>query len=529
MSCLFFRVDSWILILFVILNRHASAVRNRISHRNISQLDQCFYLAFLFLARLGLPWRCVIVVACHIPVLFIQGLPQSHDVCLLSVCAVCSEGYGRGASITCHRCDDTKARLLISAGALFSLALLVLLALAVIFLVGGLDAVDSVRQSVSRKLSRGKRSTSRRWRFTPEASFRGRPLPRLGAKIDSLDTTVAPAYDFEVEDSRRAAVGADSSHRTSHRQWSTSNHRRVSPSIGSEPDHEVRAGFDESAMPDHGVWGGVDAPDVTGREARARVDAPGTPGGYATGDVGVSAHGHARRSAVADTGTGAGGGVGEGAGVDGEAAVGGVEAEEGGKKKCCGFGDKVKRLLSRLPLDKLKILVVVWQILTVFSSITGVEFPATYAAFLSWINVVNLDIGNIFSASCLLPTTNFYVRLLVTTLAPLVLATALVITYHLAKSRAGIGRAGVIARRAAWSRHVAAWLLLTFLVRGLFTISRFCLCPFATAQKLMILVPKSINSSFIGQMICMMCMICMICTIIRTIVHGIGLSVREGT
>ncbi|CAN0092645.1 unnamed protein product, partial [Laminaria digitata] len=100
---------------------------------------------------------------------------------------------------------------------------------------------------------------------------------------------------------------------------------------------------------------------------------------------------------------------------------------EGGKSKSCGFGDKVKRWLSRLPLDKLKILVVVWQILTVFSSITGVEFPASYSTFLSWINVVNLDIGNIFSASCLLPTANFYVRLLVTTLAPLVLAAGLLL------------------------------------------------------------------------------------------------------
>ncbi|CAN0576978.1 unnamed protein product, partial [Laminaria digitata] len=109
---------------------------------------------------------------------------------------------------------------------------------------------------------------------------------------------------------------------------------------------------------------------------------------------------------------------------------------------------------------KLKILVVVWQILAVFSSITGVEFPASYARFLSWISVVNLDIGSIFSASCVLPPVNFYASLLVTTLAPLVLAAGLVLTYQTAKHRAGIGSAGVTARRAAWSRHVAAGLLL---------------------------------------------------------------------
>ena len=142
-----------------------------------------------------------------------------------------------------------------------------------------------------------------------------------------------------------------------------------------------------------------------------------------------------------------------------------VEGDGGVKPKCCGFGDKVKRLMSLLPLNKLKILVVVWQILAVFSSITGVEFPATYATFLSWISVVNLDLGSIFSASCVLPVVNFYDTLLLVTLGPLLLAGVLVLTYHMAKRRSGIGRAGVVARRAAWSRHVSAGLLLTFLVR----------------------------------------------------------------
>ncbi|CAM9547013.1 unnamed protein product, partial [Laminaria digitata] len=103
---------------------------------------------------------------------------------------------------------------------------------------------------------------------------------------------------------------------------------------------------------------------------------------------------------------------------------------------------------------KLKILVVVWQILTLSSSITGVEYPESYTIFLSWIEVVNLDIGHIFSASCVLPSANFYARLLLTTLTPLVLAVGLLLTYYVAKRRAGIGSAGVVKKRAAWSRHV---------------------------------------------------------------------------
>ncbi|CAN0413691.1 unnamed protein product, partial [Discosporangium mesarthrocarpum] len=63
------------------------------------------------------------------------------------------------------------------------------------------------------------------------------------------------------------------------------------------------------------------------------------------------------------------------------------------------------RLLSRLwayvfrlPLNKLKILVVVWQILSEFPSISAVPFPPVYAKFLSAINIINLDLGSIVSA-----------------------------------------------------------------------------------------------------------------------------------
>lgn len=124
----------------------------------------------------------------------------------------------------------------------------------------------------------------------------------------------------------------------------------------------------------------------------------------------------------------------------------------------------MKRWASRVPLNKLKILVVIWQILTVFPSIASVDFPPLYSRFLSWIDFVNFDIGAIVSASCILPRVSFYPRLLLTTLGPLALALVLVLTYQMAKRRAGVGSPGVTARRMAWSRHMAAGLLLTFLV-----------------------------------------------------------------
>ncbi|CAN0413267.1 unnamed protein product, partial [Laminaria digitata] len=69
-------------------------------------------------------------------------------------------------------------------------------------------------------------------------------------------------------------------------------------------------------------------------------------------------------------------------------------------------------------MDKFKIILGAWQILAVFSSVTAVEFPASYSLFLSWINVLNFDLVYILSASCVLPSVNFYQQLLATTIAP---------------------------------------------------------------------------------------------------------------
>ena len=348
-------------------------------------------------------------------------IPQPRGAGVLPDCAVCYDGYGSGVSNSCHPCDDTKAHLLIAMGVLFCLVLLLLLFLAIVFLIGGLDAIDIVRQSVGRKFSVGSK-----------ASSTGPPVSetRSQERCRPLDVTVAPAYSFASEAKLGdGGGGEDAPGRT-----------RVFPTTHSDSDDMDRT-FTRALGPDVGTGAGVKLSDGMGR--------------YPSRNPGMSADRQARLAAVSDSGVG------------GAQAIASEESDaDGGEKpKGCGLGAKLKRYVSRLPLDKLKILVVVWQILAVFSSITGVEFPASYARFLSWISVVNLDIGSIFSASCVLPSVNFYTRLLVTTLAPLGLAAELVLTYQTAKARAGIGSAGVIARRTAWSRHVAAGLLLSFLVR----------------------------------------------------------------
>lgn len=61
-------------------------------------------------------------------------------------CAVCAVGYGRGGSCNCRSCDSPKGKLPISAAVLLFVVAILVLFLAAVFLVDGLDAVNMVRQ-----------------------------------------------------------------------------------------------------------------------------------------------------------------------------------------------------------------------------------------------------------------------------------------------------------------------------------------------------------------------------------------------
>lgn len=402
---------------------------------------------------------------------------------------MCSEGYGRSVSDTCLSCDSPKARLLISASIVLSVAMILLsIFVGVLFLVGGLDTVDPLFASsaTARKLSMvstlpmttsvtnrpvsmdgrvsstsmttrdvsmpGKLSStapltnarngsvSRKipsvWPHA-ETTSQGRqddPGPERSARKKYANSNIAPAFDFTWEGQLRGDDNSDND--------AGDCKRESQPTIPGPVD-----GFDSATnvRPPSGALSSV--------EASIRVsDVPQKHTVHAETPV----SGRAYNSAAASAGVA-------------RALVyrrAGLEIKRRNKPNGCCLGDAIKRWGSKLPVGKLKILVVVWQILASFSGITGVEFPASYATFLSWVSVVNLDIGHTFSATCVLPPLNFYARLLVTSLTPLVLAGVLVLTYRIARRRADIGWAGVIARRDAWSRHVSAGLLLTFLVRS---------------------------------------------------------------
>ena len=69
-----------------------------------------------------------------------------------------------------------------------------------------------------------------------------------------------------------------------------------------------------------------------------------------------------------------------------------------------------------------------------FSAVAENVFPEEYEIFLSYLRFVNFDIGIVVSYSCLF-SPNFYGRLLVTTITPLLLLMILGLTYYAAKNR----------------------------------------------------------------------------------------------
>ncbi|CAM9792296.1 unnamed protein product, partial [Ectocarpus sp. 12 AP-2014] len=122
-----------------------------------------------------------------------------------------------------------------------------------------------------------------------------------------------------------------------------------------------------------------------------------------------------------------------------------------------------RRVLRAVPLQALKIVVVVWQILTQFADAANVTYPGVYQDFVSAIDVVNFDLGSVLAAGCVWSDMDFHDRLLVATIAPLVAVGFLAMTYGIAMRRnsaAGHHSAGDKIRR----KHLTALLLLTFLV-----------------------------------------------------------------
>eukprot|EP00953_Heterococcus_sp_UTEX-ZZ885_P019923 11128-Heterococcus_DN1.PRE.3 len=135
----------------------------------------------------------------------------------------------------------------------------------------------------------------------------------------------------------------------------------------------------------------------------------------------------------------------------------------------------VLKKLAALPWDKLRIPIVVFQIITQYISITGIPLPNIYRTFLSWADVLNLNVGWLLSLGCLVQV-DFYQRLLITTLGPFVAALALAGTYFIVIRRNTVQvvtafssqRMVVPVRTAklekALAKHYLVGLAVTFLI-----------------------------------------------------------------
>ncbi|CAM9570296.1 unnamed protein product, partial [Ectocarpus sp. 6 AP-2014] len=133
-----------------------------------------------------------------------------------------------------------------------------------------------------------------------------------------------------------------------------------------------------------------------------------------------------------------------------------AEVEEG-NIGCCRH-----RVLRAVPVQALKIIVVVWQILTQFADAANATYPGVYRDVLSAIDVVNFDLGSVLAAGCLWSGIDFHGRLLVSTIGPLVAVGFLAVTYRIAVRR--IGASSESASEIIRHKHLTALLLLTFLV-----------------------------------------------------------------
>eukprot|EP00752_Nemacystus_decipiens_P002518 g2363.t1 len=117
-----------------------------------------------------------------------------------------------------------------------------------------------------------------------------------------------------------------------------------------------------------------------------------------------------------------------------------------GEVGCMAHGGSLGRLFRKIPLQSVKIVVVVWQILT--------------QRFLDALDVFNFDLTWILSAGCVVDV-NFHDRLLVSTITPLIAMLFMAGTYAAATT---FNRGAPDALQIIWNKHVSLVLLLTFLV-----------------------------------------------------------------
>lgn len=95
-----------------------------------------------------------------------------------------------------------------------------------------------------------------------------------------------------------------------------------------------------------------------------------------------------------------------------------------------------------------------------FSDVAGTVYPEDYEAFLSKLDFINADVGRILSHSCVAEV-NFYVRLLLSTLGPLVVLTTLGVTFYVARLRIDTAEQSI---RRVYKDHISTAMFVLFFI-----------------------------------------------------------------
>eukprot|EP00752_Nemacystus_decipiens_P017698 g15868.t1 len=120
----------------------------------------------------------------------------------------------------------------------------------------------------------------------------------------------------------------------------------------------------------------------------------------------------------------------------------------------------VERVARYVPLQSVKIVIVAWQILTQFTELAKISYPAVYQTLLDGLNVVNFDLSRILSAGCIVDF-DFHDRLLMSTIGPIIAMLFLGCTYAAAVRT---HKRATETLQNVRHKHVSLVLLLTFFV-----------------------------------------------------------------
>ncbi|CAB1111282.1 unnamed protein product [Ectocarpus sp. CCAP 1310/34] len=131
-------------------------------------------------------------------------------------------------------------------------------------------------------------------------------------------------------------------------------------------------------------------------------------------------------------------------------------------------------IAAAIPLTAIKIILVVWQIVTQFASVVDVEYPEIYERFLAALNLVNFNLGYFLSFLCLVET-NFYGRLAFSTIVPLAILGGLAAKHAIAKRN---NRHSQVGMREATDKHLSIALFIVFAIYSSvsFTIFQTFMC-----------------------------------------------------